>query len=101
MSNIDIEKYIAGLSPELQEKAKACADTEELLKFADDNNIELPAEALEAVSGGCDSGVDKKDDFVCPKCGCTSYKSLITGNILSTYNRICKNCGTSVRDKKG
>lgn len=53
MANIDLEKYIKDLSPELQEKAKACNNTEELLNLAEENDIELPVDALEAVAGGC------------------------------------------------
>lgn len=52
MENIPIEKYIRDLSPELQEKARACKSVEELLKLADDNNVELTPDQLEAVSGG-------------------------------------------------
>ena len=52
MDNINIEEYIKDLSPELQEKARACTSTDELLKLAQENKIPLPDEALEAVAGG-------------------------------------------------
>lgn len=52
MKNFDLESYIKDLSPELQEKARACTSVEELLKLADENNIELSADQLEAVAGG-------------------------------------------------
>lgn len=52
MKKFDLESYIKGLSPELQEKARACTSVEELLKLADENNIELSADQLEAVTGG-------------------------------------------------
>ena len=56
MANINFKDYIKDLSPELQEKAKACKTTDELLKLADENDIEIPGDVLETVSGGlfCD-----------------------------------------------
>ena len=51
--NENFEKYIEGLSPELQEKARACKTTEELNDFVADNDLEIPEDALEMVSGGC------------------------------------------------
>ncbi|MBR1752635.1 MAG: hypothetical protein IJ740_17485 [Ruminococcus sp.] len=57
--NKDLEKYIGELSPELQEKARACKTKEELNQFIADNDLELPEEALELVSGGCGTSSDK------------------------------------------
>ena len=51
--NDNFEKYIKDLSPELQEKARACKTKEELNAFIADNDLELPEEALEMVAGGC------------------------------------------------
>ena len=51
--NENFEKYIKDLSPELQEKARACKTKEELNAFIAENDLELPEEALELVSGGC------------------------------------------------
>ena len=51
--NENFEKYIKDLSPELQEKARACKTKEELNAFIAENDLELPEDALEAVSGGC------------------------------------------------
>ena len=50
--NENFEKYIEGLSPELQEKARACKTKEELNAFIAENDLELPEEALEMVAGG-------------------------------------------------
>ncbi len=50
--NIDIEKYIKDLSPELQEKARACKSYRELADLATENKVPLPDEALEYVAGG-------------------------------------------------
>ena len=61
--NENFEKYIEGLSPELQEKARACKTKEELNAFIAENDLELPEEALELVSGGgCFSGAEIPDD---------------------------------------
>ena len=78
--NEKLEKYIKDLSPELQEKARQCKTKEELNAFITENNLELPEEALELVSGGC--GTPLKCDrcgavmdhlynsfWKCPKCG--------------------------------
>ena len=61
--NENIEKYIEGLSPELQEKARACKTKEELNAFIAENDLELPEEALEMVSGGgCLGSTEIPDD---------------------------------------
>ena len=43
------------LTDEQKEKAKACKNMDELMKLAGEWGVELPDEALDAVSGGCDS----------------------------------------------
>ncbi len=40
------------LTPELQEKARACKTPEELLALAKEEGVELTEEQLEAVAGG-------------------------------------------------
>ena len=50
--NENLEKYFKDLSPELQEKARECKNMEELNAFLAENEIELPEDALEMVSGG-------------------------------------------------
>ena len=57
--NAQFEKYIEGLSPELQEKARACKTMEELNAFIAENDLELPEEALELVSGGCGTSTER------------------------------------------
>ena len=49
------------LSPELQEKAKACKTAEELKTLAQENGFELSDEELEGVSGGEDY-----PSYLCP-----------------------------------
>ena len=50
--NGSIEKYLSDLPPELREKAKGIKSREELNEFLSDNDVELPEDVLEAVSGG-------------------------------------------------
>ena len=49
------------LTPELQEKAKACATPEELLALAKAEGYELSDAELEQVSGGGFRDVDEED----------------------------------------
>lgn len=65
MENINIDEYIKDLSPELQEKAKACSSVNELLELARENKVPLPDDALEAVAGGKDddTGFKPTDKF--------------------------------------
>lgn len=42
------------LSPELQEKARACKTPEELIELAKDEGVTLTEEQIERVSGGLD-----------------------------------------------
>ncbi len=46
------------LSDELKEKAKQCKTMDELTALAAKEGIELPDEALDAVSGGCGEDSD-------------------------------------------
>ena len=54
--NENFEKYIKDLSPEMQEKARACKTKDELLELAADEDMEIPMDALESVAGGCGGG---------------------------------------------
>ena len=65
MEDINIEDYIKDLSPELQEKARACQNPGELIQLAQENKIPIPDEALEAVAGGDFKGPEKPTD-PCP-----------------------------------
>ena len=63
-------EYLKDLPPELQEKAKNIKTREELTAFLSDNDIELPEDALEAVSGGCGEPEGKQIyPNACPDCG--------------------------------
>ena len=50
--DFDFEEYIKDLSPELQEKARACKTKDELMQLVADKNLEIPMDALEGVAGG-------------------------------------------------
>ena len=52
-NEFNLEEYIKDLSPELQEKARACKTKNELLELAADEDMEIPMDALEGVAGGC------------------------------------------------
>ena len=69
MANINIEDYMKDLSPELQEKARACKDKNELMELAAENDIELSEDALEAVAGGCFTEANNYFAYKCTKCG--------------------------------
>ena len=53
MKKEEFEKCISDLSPELQEKARACKSMEEIYELIAENDVELSDDALEAVAGGC------------------------------------------------
>ena len=63
---INIEEYIKDLTPEQQEKAKACKTKDELMKLAAEEDVEIPMEALKNVAGGCDTV-----EYFCRSCGST------------------------------
>ena len=71
--NEKIEMYLKDLSPELREKAKDVKTMEELVEFLSDNDVELPEDALESVSGGCKAHQSYEKGHVfpgeCPDCG--------------------------------
>ena len=76
MNKEKLENLISDLSPELQEKARACATKEELLKLAAESDVELSEDALEAVSGGCGKSRNRGDlveGKFCPDCGSQLY----------------------------
>ena len=78
MKNLELEKYVGELSPELQKKARECKDMQELNALLAENDVELSEDALKAVAGGCShssSVYDQGDPmpYKCPECGCTLY----------------------------
>ena len=91
MTDFDPGRFISGLSPELREKAHACKSAKELLQFADENDIELPHEALDMISGGACSS------FFCFH----EYQKLNDEALFRTdgadhykwYRSVCRFCG--------
>ena len=55
------------LTPEQQEKARACKTVDELVSYAKSEGIELEENNLNDISAGGDSGYDP--NIRCPKCG--------------------------------
>ena len=78
MKNENLEKYIGELSPEMQEKARACKDMKELNALLAENDVELSEDALSAVAGGCSKSDPWKDTgdimpYRCPECNQNLY----------------------------
>ena len=71
--NEKINAFLKDLPPELQEKAKDIKTQEELMEFLSDNDVEIPEDALENVSGGCTVPNEYNPGAVldepCPDCG--------------------------------
>ena len=65
------EELLKGLTEEQIKKVNACKDSEEILKLAKQEGIELNEEQLAAVNGGC-GGKSKEwyeiDNMECPEC---------------------------------
>ena len=66
--NENLEKYIESLDPELQQKARGLKTKEEFKEFIADNDLELPDEALELVSGGFLCSGNEGSGEKCSKC---------------------------------
>ncbi|GEM_PF-528644 len=111
---MNIEAYIKDLPPELQEKAKACKNYDEMIKLAQEDNIELPDEVLDMVSGGmfiCDNIFAEQaapKGMVCPKCKSTKVKlkpsdtvSKASSSFIPYEKYKCESCGTMLKKKAG
>ncbi len=88
-----IESFIKDLSPELQEKARACKSLKELETLANDSDIPIPDEAVEAVAGGkADSGEDVFHE-PCPhgRNG-EGHKWILKGSSFQTEFYECQYC---------
>ena len=95
--NEKYKEYLKNLSPELQEKARDINTQEELMEFLSDNDVELPEDALDAVSGGCGGGSESSNENPsatvfkgeCPDCG----GDLIYDDIIDYVDGIRRNYG--------
>ncbi len=91
MEVINIEDYIKDLSPELQEKARACRSTDELLKLAEENSIPIPDDAVEAVAGG-----NKLFDTQCPARKDGGKHDFKSDELRTSMVAKCKYCGKEI-----
>ncbi|MBO6140608.1 MAG: hypothetical protein J6O40_02345 [Ruminococcus sp.] len=87
--NEKLEKMINDLPIELQEKAKQCKSLEELNDFLADNEIELPEDALDSVSGG---GCGEEMVEYCKKCGSLVTTSKTSFRNHPVYIYYCTGC---------
>ena len=66
------KELLESLTAEQIEKVKHCKNSEELLKLAKEEGVQLSDEQLDAVSGGCynSSSVERYeiDEMQCPEC---------------------------------
>ena len=87
---MNIEDYIKGLDPDLQERARACGSTEELLALAKEAKVPLPDEALAVIAGGNQPDPEncKPRKVKCPNCGSTSVSFDM---LLNEFE--CNDCG--------
>ena len=98
--DFDFEEYIKDLSPELQEKARACKTKDELLELAADEDMEIPMEALEAVAGGCTSEgcehsfQETERIRMLPYMGSNDKHIMYNGKIVEyLITKVCSKCG--------
>lgn len=97
---MDIESYLKDLSPELQEKARACESTNELRNLAEQEGVALPPEALAKIAGGSDVEGSKCVNWPCPKC--KSWNTEYRGDVDDDHMREhCNNCGHNWIQRKG
>ena len=94
----EFEKYFKELPGELQEKARQCETKEELNRFVAENGIELPDEALDMVTGGCD-GSSKKPYCCVDKVECKKVFTGLSGQAgADPYLYQCPICGKQFPD---
>ncbi|MBO6141317.1 MAG: hypothetical protein J6O40_05920 [Ruminococcus sp.] len=85
--NESLKYYIETLPSELREEAKKCETAKELTEFIQKNDIELPDEILQHVSGGVSSG--SKRLAVCKK-----HKTICVSSGYSLFR--CSHCGRNL-----
>ncbi len=88
---MNLEDYIKDLSPELQEKARACGSVEELVALAKYAKVPVPDEALSAIAGGGDPETGKCFPEEHPKCPYCGSKNTVFAYYDMRY--YCKDCG--------
>ena len=83
----NLKYFIETLPSELREEAKKCKTAKELSEFIQKNDIELPDEILQHVSGGVGSG--NKRLAVCKK-----HKTICVNSGYSLFR--CSHCGRNL-----
>ena len=98
--DFDFEEYIKDLSPELQEKARACKTKDELMQLVADEDLEIPMEALEGVAGGCTSKgcehsfQETERIGMLPYLGSNDKHITYNGKVVnSLITKVCSKCG--------
>ena len=92
---MDIESHIKDLSPELQEKARACGSVGELMALAKEAKVPLPDEALAAIAGGDQPNPANCGEEKCPQCGSKDTTCYRVEHVPLFYNYYwrCNKCG--------
>lgn len=89
------KELFEGLDKEQIAKARACKSSEELLKLAKAEGVELSDEQLAAVNGGNCRMVTP--DLICPSCGGRRIKHTydpFNKDSSGVYRCTCEDCGT-------
>ena len=95
-NEFNLEEYIKDLSPELQEKARACKTKDELLELAADEDMEIPEDALEMVAGGKCGGHECNVDSVIETYKFAYPFPIIKGiECAMVTMRACSECGNA------
>ena len=92
---MNLEDFIKDLSPELQEKARACMNVDDLISLAEEKGVPVPDEALDAIAGGKGRNLKNCHTLACPNCGSSRIGTFreddSTGRYITAYR--CSNCG--------
>jgi len=81
------DHLLKSLTPEQIEKVKDCENSDEILKLAKEEGIELTNEQLEAISGGFSLCYPDVSDLWCTNCCDYCY------NYEGGGKYVCKYCG--------
>ena len=90
------EDLFKGLSEEQIAKVKACKTTDELLKLAKDEGVELTDEQLAIINGAGKDYCQSTPDDPCMYCGSkdVKYKRQKTGVLFDyQFECTCRTCG--------
>ena len=87
MAELNIDRIVKNFPPEAQEQVIKCSSMEELLKLSDKYSVEIPVEALDAVSGGGCTDTECPHSFLMR----TGYKKGFNGFVYCIEN--CHQCG--------